>query len=109
MTQGNVRQVILAGEVLSLRMSTDAEEFEAVESYARSVLDRLVKLDSPEVKKQILLSVLVLASEVVKLRRENARMQKTDDEIENRLRELSTLIAGTLEDGTSVAELRTPT
>jgi hypothetical protein len=113
MSQAGVRQVILAGEVLSLRMGQDAGDFDAIENYARSVIERLVKLDSPEVKKQILLAVLVLASEVVKLRGETNRLQKSEAELEHRLAELCSLIQETMDNspqnGALAAEFRTPT
>lgn len=96
MSTGQLKQVILAGEVLQIKVN-DASEFEAVEAYAKATLDRFVRIDSPDSKKQILLAVMVLCSEVLKLRKQLESRQEMDEKGVTQLNELLSLITDTLE------------
>lgn len=97
MSTAQLKQVILAGEVLQIRVN-ESSDLDAVEAYAKATLDRYVKVDDPNAKKQILLAVLVLCSEILKLKNQLEERQEFEEKSVTQVSELLTLITDTLTD-----------
>ena len=85
------QEISLLGENFSIRTDLPPEKLKAAMSYANQVLDKLVKKDGADARRQILLSVLFLSQEVLQYKAESQNLKNRVENLDNRILELSSL------------------